>query len=427
MRKFKKFIKKRKKKFFSFAKRSSQKNVVSRKLYRLAYDLYHRIKFNWRGIGIETDEKTFVFSTFQGKSFADNPKALYLYLLSNPEFKDCKFIWAFKKPKKYAFLKEYPNTTVVKICSKKYEKALHSAKYWITNHRLKEYIYPNDKHFYLQCWHGTPLKRLGFDLDKLNNAINSVNDMKNKYRIEAKKLSAMVSPSAFSTEKFVSSFNLKAFGKENAVFECGYPRNDFMYNYTEEDVQRIKVKLGIENVNKKIILYAPTWRDNQHVAGKGYTYKSEVDFDKLQKELQDDYIILFRAHYFVSNSFNFEKYEGFIYNVSKYDDINELYVISDMLITDYSSVFFDYSNLKRPILFYMYDLEAYRDDIRGFYIDLEELPGNILKTEEEVVEEIKRISREWVYDEKYKKFNDTYTYLDDGKASERVIKLMFSK
>ncbi len=427
MRKIKKFIKRRKKKLFSFAKRMSQKNILFRKIYRFSYDLYHRIKFNWRGRGIKTDEKAFVFSTFQGKSFADNPKAIYLYLLSNPEFKDYSFVWAFKKPKKYAFLKEYPNTTVVKICSKKYEKALHGAKYWVTNHRLKEYIYPNSKHFYLQCWHGTPLKRLGFDLDKLNNAINTVNDMKNKYRIEAKKLSAMVSPSAFSTEKFVSSFNLKAFGKENDVFECGYPRNDFMYNYTEEDLQRIKESLGIANTNKKIILYAPTWRDNQHVVGKGYTYKSEVDFDKLQKELQDEYIILFRAHYFVSNSFDFAKYEGFIYNVSKYDDINELYVVSDMLITDYSSVFFDYSNLKRPILFYMYDLEAYRDDIRGFYIDLNELPGNILKTEEDVIAEIKRISNEWVYDEKYKKFNDTYTYLDDGKASERVVKAMFSK
>lgn len=92
--------------------------------------------------------------------------------------------------------------------------------------------------------------------------------------------------------------------------------------------------------DKKIILYAPTWRDDQHQAGVGYTYKTEVKFDLLKEKLQEDYIILFRAHYLVANSFDFEKYQGFIYNVSEVDNINELYVVADLLITDYSSVFF---------------------------------------------------------------------------------------
>ena len=170
-----------------------------------------------------------------------------------------------------------------------------------------------------------------------------------------------------------------------------------------------------------IILYAPTWRDNQHEAGVGYTYKTEVDFDKLQKELGQDYIILFRAHYFVSNQFNFERYKGFIYNVSDLDDINELYVIADLLITDYSSVFFDYANLKRPIVYYMYDFEAYKNEMRGFYIDLKELPGNIVRTEEELIKDIKEVTNNFKYDKKYKKFNEKYNYLDDGNASKRVI------
>ena len=93
-------------------------------------------------------------------------------------------------------------------------------------------------------------------------------------------------------------------------------------------------------------------------AGIGYTYKTEVDFDKLKANLGDEYIILFRAHYLVANSFDFDKYKGFVYDVSKVNDINHLYVISDLLVTDYSSVFFDYANLKRPEIFYMYDLEA---------------------------------------------------------------------
>ena len=179
--------------------------------------------------------------------------------------------------------------------------------------------------------------------------------------------------------------------------------------------------LNINDIKKKVILYAPTWRDNQHQSGIGYTYKTEVDFEKLQKELGQDYIILFRAHYLVANEFNFEKYKGFIYDVSKIDDINELYIISDILITDYSSVFFDYANLKRPIIFYMYDFEQYKNNIRGFYIDLKELPGSITKTEDELIKEIKKMNNNFKYNKIYEEFNKKYNYLDDGKATERVI------
>ena len=110
-----------------------------------------------------------------------------------------------------------------------------------------------------------------------------------------------------------------------------------------------------------------------------------------------------------------------MYNVSNIDDINELYIITDLLITDYSSVFFDFANLKRPMLFYMYDLEHYRDKSNGFYIDLNELPGKIVKTQDELEVEIEKIDRDFKYDEKYKKFNEKYNYLDDGNASKRVV------
>ena len=150
-------------------------------------------------------------------------------------------------------------------------------------------------------------------------------------------------------------------------------------------------------------------------------YKTEVDFDRLQKELGDDYVILFRAHYFISNTFDFSKYEGFIYNVSLLDDINELYIVSDMLITDYSSVFFDYAILKRPIVYFMYDYELYKNEMRGFYIDLDELPGPIVQDEGALIEQIKALSDNFVFDEKYKRFNGKYNYLDDANASRRLV------
>ena len=192
-----------------------------------------------------------------------------------------------------------------------------------------------------------------------------------------------------------------------------------MANYTQKDIEDIVSELQLPS-DKKYILYAPTWRDNQHQAGIGYTYKTEVDFDKLKANLGDEFIILFRAHYLVANSFDFDKYKGFVYDVSKVNDINHLYVISDLLVTDYSSVFFDYANLKRPEIFYMYDLEAYGNEIRGFYIDLDELPGPIVQTEDELIKAIKNAEADRSYDEKYKAFNDKFNYLDDGKAAQRV-------
>lgn len=369
------------------------------------------------------DDKTIIFESFMGRSYSDNPRALYEEMINNKKFDNYKFIWCFKHPEEKTNIEELKRAKLVKYNSKEYFEAYSKAKYFISNSRIPEAIKPRDGQEYIQTWHGTPLKRLGYDLqNEGGNALNSLKDMRKKYKDDAERYKYMLSPSKFCTEKFKSCFNLKENNPECKIIEEGYPRNDFLSNYTDNDIKRIKSELGIENLkDKKIILYAPTWRDNQHTSGVGYTYKADVNFDLLQKELSNDYIILFRAHYFVANSFDFEKYKGFIFDVSHYESINDLYVVSDMLITDYSSVFFDYAILKRPIIFYMYDLEAYRDDIRGFYIDLEELPGEIVQREEELINNIKSINLKTFYDKRYKAFNDKFNYLDDGKVSKRVI------
>ena len=311
--------------------------------------------------------------------------------------------------------------------TKQFRKYIAKAKYWIFNFKIDDTIKPKKNQVFLQCWHGTPLKRLGCDLKHFDNVLNTIEGMKKRYKIEAEKFTYFISPSKFASEKFISAWNLKEIGKENIIIEEGYPRNDFLFNYTNDDVKKIKEELfGTDYEekikNRKIILYAPTYRANQHQAGVGYTYKEEVDFEKMRKELGEEYIILFRPHYFIANQFDFKKYEGFVYDVSKVDDVADLYIISDILITDYSSVFFDYANLKRPMIFYMYDLEHYRDESNGFYIDVEEeLPGKIVRTDDDLIKEIKRVSKEFKYDEKYKKFNEKYNYLDDGQASKRVV------
>ena len=399
----------------------AEKNITIRNILRNIVNMIENIKYKFLTIGTKVDEKTIMFCVFNGKSYACSPKALYEYILSDDKYKDYKLIWSFKDKAKYDWLEKNRNTKVVKHNSKEYLKYLAKSKYWIFNYKIPESLYPKKSQVFVQCWHGTPLKRLGCDLIHFDNLLNTMKGMKKRYKIEASKFSYFISPSKFATEKFISAWNLKEIGKENIIIEEGYPRNDFLFNYTEKDVENIKKRLGIENDRRKIILYAPTYRANQHEAGVGYTYKEEINFEKLREKIGDKYIVLFRPHYFIANVFDFAKYSGFVYDVSKIDDINELYIITDLLITDYSSVFFDFANLKRPMIFYMYDLEHYRDESNGFYMDLNELPGKITETEDDLIDEIIRIDKNFQFNEKYKQFNEKYNYLDDGKASKRVI------
>jgi CDP-glycerol glycerophosphotransferase len=145
--------------------------------------------------------------------------------------------------------------------------------------------------------------------------------------------------------------------------------------------------------------------------------------DKLKEALSDEYIVLVRTHYFISNNLDLSDVEDFAFDVSRYDDIAELYLVADILITDYSSVFFDYANLKRPILYYTYDLEKYENVLRGFYLDIhEEVPGPLLKTTEEVIDSIKNIeSLKEEYKDKYDAFYERFCSIEDGNASKRIV------
>lgn len=353
------------------------------------------------------DDKLVIFESYMGRQYSCSPKSLYKAMVEDDKYKDFIKVWSFKNPEEYKELAKNDNTIIVKYKGNEYYKYYAKAKYWITNSRIPNEIKKHPDQIYIQCWHGTPLKKLGLDIENYTGTKISTKDLHHNYRVDAERYTYLVSPSNFFTEKITSAFGLKDIGKDNIFIENGYPRNDFLYEFTKDDSHRIKEKLNIPR-NKKIILYAPTWRENQHEPGVGYTYNLGLDFNKLHNELKDEYVILFRAHYFISNAFDFEKYNGFILNVSNYDDINDLYVVSDMLITDYSSVFFDYANLSRPIIFYMYDFEEYKNKMRDFYLSVDDLPGPIVKDEVNLLKEIKNLSEEFVYNEKYEEFNTRF-------------------
>jgi len=403
-----------KKKIFDLAK----KNKTFRIAARGGRDALYRAKMTLDEPFGKIDDRKVYFQTFSGRGYSDSPKAIYQYMLNAPEYADYRFVWSFKEPEKYEFLKG-SRTEIVKFRSRSDNKALRTSGYWITNYRMLDHQHPRRGQIYVQCWHGTPLKRLGYDLEASDNSMNSINEIRSKYRTDAAKFTYILSPSPFCTKVFATAWNLVKTGQTHKIIEEGYPRNDHLINATEEERTEIRKTLGVEG--KKVILYAPTWRDNQHTSGQGYTYKTEVDFDKLRDELGDEYVILFRAHYLVANSFDFTKYAGFVIDASSYSDINDLYIASDILITDYSSVFFDYANLRKPVIFYMYDLEEYANELRGFYISLDELPGSIVKDEDALIAAVRDCDG-WQADDKYEAFCARFNPLDDGNASARVLK-----
>ena len=169
------------------------------------------------------------------------------------------------------------------------------------------------------------------------------------------------------------------------------PRNDVLWDAGEDDKRVLKEKLGI-GAGKKVILYAPTWRDSDN-GGKTYEIKPPIDFDRWKTELGDEYVVLFRAHHITTKVLDV-RFDDFIRDVSDYPDVNELMIASDLLITDYSAIAFDYSILCRPILCYAYDYDTYLAD-RGTYFDMDEkYPNKSFKTEDQLLDHIKSLNFE---------------------------------
>ena len=274
----------------------------------------------------------------------------------------------------------------------------------------------------LETWHGTPLKRLAFDL---NDVVGGVSNYKDKFYRQKEAWDYLLSDNPFSTEKFQSCF---MYPKEK-ILEYGYPANDPLYaTDREERAKKIKEKLGIP-LDKKVIMYAPTWRDDNYYEIGQFKFDLDLDVNRLEKAFGDEYVILLRLHYLVVEALDMSKYGDFAVNGSAYDDVTDLYLITDILITDYSSVFFDFANLKRPVLYYTYDLERYRDVLHGFYLSMEDdLPGPMLLTNDDVVDAIKNIDKiEEQYKDRYEEFYNRFCCVDDGHASERVVKKIFGE
>ncbi len=360
-----------------------------------------------------------VFESNVGRNYSGNVRAIYEYMIEQGLDKKYRFVWSIEDVK----TKIPGRVSIVRRTRLKYLYYMSIAKVWVSDSRMPKWLVKREGVTYIQTWHGTPLKKLALDMDVLS--MGGSTDVE-KYRENFKKNSHtwdyLISQNPFSTETFRRCFD---FHKD--MLEIGYPRNDVLFKKNNaKDIDELKTRLKLPK-DKKIILYAPTWRDDQFVAKSRYKFVSDMDYDVMRDALSDEYVMIVKYHYLVEDKVDWSKYKGFIYEFNQHADIADLYLVADMLITDYSSVMFDYSLLKRPLFFFAYDMENYKNNLRGFYFDfLATAPGPIAQDTKSLAEAIRNYKDE-DWQDKYKAFSDKYNSCDDGHASKKVSELIEAK
>lgn len=265
----------------------------------------------------------------------------------------------------------------------------------------------------IQLWHGTgTIKKFGQD-------VNTGKLKELEYKINQNITHLIVNSS-----KIIDMYS-KAFGvSKNKVYPLGLPRTDtlFQTEKLEDEVSKFYLKYP-ELKEKKILLYAPTFRDEE-----AQDPKLHLDYDKLLEGISDDWVLLLKLHPYVASRFHLKeeedrKYRGRLYDYSFYPDLNTLMGVSDILVTDYSSIIFEYCLQNKPIIFYAYDLEEFSNHGRGFYEPYEEyVPGPIVQTTQDLIQ----VLNHNIYSmEKVRIFKETYYDYLDGQSTKRLVNKVF--
>lgn len=354
------------------------------------------------GLFIPMNPRIILFSA-HGRRYNDSPRAIYEYMIKQNRFKDYTFVWALEDPDNV----EIPGKAIkIKADTPGYFKYSLKAKYWITCVNIERSLrYKKKKCIYLNTWHGTALNTIG----------NEVSDRKD---YDFSHIDFFCYESEFQKRHCIAGFNTR----EEAMIPTGYPRNDTLYNVSSQEVIDIKKRLGIP-LNKKVILYAPTWRDSNDM-GATYAIKPPMKLEYWENELKKDYVLLLRTHAYTNTLLGIQ-FNDFIRDYSSYPNVNDLFKIADILISDYSSCISDYCILERPIICFAYDYDEYKN-VRGLNIDFEkEMPSGVKRTEDEVIAHIHEMDYQDEC-EKTRLFKEKYTNIG-GHATELCVEYMFGK
>ena len=324
------------------------------KYNKVAYAVYYymmSVAISILKLFIKPDDKLILFNSYAGRKYDDSPKAIYEAMRHDPRFKGYHFVWAFHNPEQH----NVKGAKKIKTDCLDYFMTALMARVWVTNSSVERGLsFKRRSTLYFNTWHGTPMKKMGTDINDGNQSFQSKG--KNNFDV-------MMSQGDFDTEIFSRSFNIP----KERFLKVGLPRNDILAAYTSKQRKDIRCKLGIKE-EQKVILYCPTFREYEKDENFGVVMAPPMDLRKWQSKLGSDYVLLMRAHYEVSKVMNIDENE-FVKDMTDYPDLNELLIAADILISDYSSVYFDYSITGKPILHFTYDYEKYSRE-RGMYIDI---------------------------------------------------------
>ena len=365
------------------------RNIIkSSRIFYLIYYYIFSMLLKALGLFCKTDNNKVLFVVYGGKRYDDSPKVLYEYIKEDDRFKNLELIWAFEKPQAF---NEIPDENKVKIDSFKYYLTALRSKYWITNSSITRGLnFKKNKTKYVIFQHGTAgIKTLGQDIPKNNKSFRIKNgDKPDVFIIQGKK------------EKDIIK---KAFGYDDEVYNIGLPRNDELFDVDEKRIHEARRRLNIPD-GKKVIIYTPTFREFYKDSGLNTFVKMPFDIEKMREALADEYVLVITAHYEVSKMLNIPKGDSFVINAFDYPCINDILIAGDIMISDYSSVVFDYAILERPIFCFGYDYDVYKKE-RGTYIDLDKFfCDGVIKSQEKLIEAIRNmdVDKEKAYSKKIK-------------------------
>jgi CDP-glycerol glycerophosphotransferase len=350
-----------------------------------------------------------VYVAFRGH-FSDSPRALYEELRARGV--DATHTWLAAPHTQDGFPADVATVT---FGSPESIAALEGADLVISNDHIPLDWEKRAGTTYLQTWHGTMLKRIHNDVLWAPEGRLAYLDQ------DIARWDLLLSPNAVTTERL-----RKAFGFTGPIHETGLPRNDLLHSPDRDDVRaRVRADLGIGE-DQTVVLYTPTWRDDLVFEGnEGQDFEFPIDLDAFTERLGGDHVLLLRLHNMVMD--RLELVEGSVVrDVCGHPDIRDLYLAADLMVTDYSSTMFDFANTGRPMVFFTYDLDRYRDQLRGFYFDLEDVaPGPLVRTSTELVDAIADIDGvSERYAARYARFQEQFNHLEDGAATRRVLDLI---
>ncbi|WP_369170110.1 CDP-glycerol glycerophosphotransferase family protein [Streptomyces sp. R28] len=352
-----------------------------------------------------------VFESHLGRQYSDSPRAIYEEM--RRQGIDFEAVWSYTgKPQGFP-----KDATLVRRWSLPYLRALARAAYWIDNQSYPLKLTKRPGTTYIQTWHGSALKRMGFDEPgwKLMSRAEQAEQQRTLDRFDH-----FLIRSEHDVRTLAKAFRLP----EKALLRVGYPRNDALAQARgATERPPLAAELGIPS-DKKVLLYAPTFR--QH---GGRRFALPFDVERFAEAFGDEYVLLVRAHY-LNHVVLPPSVRGRVIDVSDHHDVTPVLALADALITDYSSVMFDYALLDRPMLFFPYDYEEYVHEGRGTYFDLlERAPGPVVRTEDELhsVLGASPLEEQTVkYAAARERFVADFGEYDKGTAARRIVEEFFA-